>query len=293
MSRKGNLGMKPEVKELYEKKRATYAEVIGSLKSGISVATGNASAKSVGFIEALGEFGAHIDELTIGLVNTFEADYEICYREGVNILTGFYGPLERKLEKSHGNVVFRPGQFCDGPRFHATGLPGPGVDVITTGPVDDEGYFNHGLSAGSELNSIRRYGPDPNTLVVIEANVRMPHVLGLEEFESNRSHISQVDRIIEIDAAVREPPRQTPTEIDKRLADYVSDLIEAFVGYYNAERYHEALGEVTPDDVYYGRRQSILERRNELKRKTLARRKRFNTQHNRSAEAEVHTDSKA
>ncbi len=45
--------------------------------------------------------------------------------------------------------------------------------------------------------------------------------------------------------------------------------IEEFVEYYNYKCYHEALGNVTPDDVYYGRSEQILMQRKEEKRRTL------------------------
>ena len=52
--------------------------------------------------------------------------------------------------------------------------------------------------------------------------------------------------------------------------------IREFVENHNSSRYHEALGKVTPDDVHYGRREVILERRRILKEWTLARRKKRN-----------------
>lgn len=52
--------------------------------------------------------------------------------------------------------------------------------------------------------------------------------------------------------------------------------IKEFVNYYNNERYHESINNVTPADVYFGRKNEILEKRREIKIKTLAERKRIN-----------------
>jgi transposase InsO family protein len=71
---------------------------------------------------------------------------------------------------------------------------------------------------------------------------------------------------------------ETPQELERE--------IESFIDYYNQQRYHEALGNVTPDDVYFGRRDSIHTRRRRLKGKTLARRRTLNAQLARSAETQ-------
>jgi len=54
--------------------------------------------------------------------------------------------------------------------------------------------------------------------------------------------------------------------------------IARFVEYYNHERYHESLGNVTPADVYFGRAKEVQSRREEIKRRTLEARRRAHTQ---------------
>ncbi len=49
-----------------------------------------------------------------------------------------------------------------------------------------------------------------------------------------------------------------------------------FVDYYNHERYHESLNNVTPADVYHGRRREVLTKRAKIKRLTMQRRRKEN-----------------
>jgi transposase InsO family protein len=51
--------------------------------------------------------------------------------------------------------------------------------------------------------------------------------------------------------------------------------IAEFVDNYNTERYHENLNNLTPEDRYTCRGQTVLNRRRRIKQKTLAERRRL------------------
>ena len=56
-----------------------------------------------------------------------------------------------------------------------------------------------------------------------------------------------------------------PEELKAALRDFVS--------YYNNERYHESLDNVTPADVYFGRHYEIITERDRIKKRTMRKRK--------------------
>jgi len=67
---------------------------------------------------------------------------------------------------------------------------------------------------------------------------------------------------------VNQLPYEFPSQLEKAIAD--------FVDYYNYRRYHKALGNVTPADVLFGRRENILQRRKEVQKLTISLRRSYN-----------------
>jgi transposase InsO family protein len=62
----------------------------------------------------------------------------------------------------------------------------------------------------------------------------------------------------------------SPGELEKSIAK--------FIEYYNNERYHEAIDNLTPADVYTGKSKEVLTKREQIKQNTLASRRRLNLQ---------------
>jgi len=44
--------------------------------------------------------------------------------------------------------------------------------------------------------------------------------------------------------------------------------VAGFIHFYNEERYHESLDNVTPADVYFGRAERILKERDQIEQRT-------------------------
>ena len=58
----------------------------------------------------------------------------------------------------------------------------------------------------------------------------------------------------------------------------LEEAIASFVAYYNHQRDHESLDNLTPADVYFGRAEEVQRTREETKRRTLQQRRRHNLQ---------------
>jgi len=96
--------------------------------------------------------------------------------------------------------------------------------------------------------------------------IRIRHVIALPYHPQTNGKIERYHRTIK--GEIKQVPYEMPGDL--------RESIDAFIEYYNHWRYHEGLGNVTPYDVYIGRHLEVIQRRREVKNKTLETRKVYN-----------------
>jgi transposase InsO family protein len=106
------------------------------------------------------------------------------------------------------------------------------------------------------------------------------HLVGIRHITASPFHPQTNGKIERYHRTVKGEINQVPYDMPSEL----KEAIRAFIEYYNYRRYHEGLGNVTPHDVYTGKHLEIIQRRKEVKSKTLAARRDYN----RTAREEGH-----
>ena len=98
------------------------------------------------------------------------------------------------------------------------------------------------------------------------------HLVGIRHINAAPFHPQTNGKIERYHRTLKDGISQVPYEMPSEL----KDAIRGFIEYYNYRRYHEGLGNVTPYDVYKGKHLEILQRREEVKSRTLAARRDYN-----------------
>ena len=127
---------------------------------------------------------------------------------------------------------------------------------MTDVPVEDPTKLLSDAGAGCVSRSFRNY----------RRLVGIGHILAAPFHPQTNGKVERYQRSLKLE--VNQLPYELPSQLERAIA--------GFFGYYNYRRYHKALGNVTPADVLYGRREQILERRKEVRMQTINRRRDYN-----------------
>jgi len=98
------------------------------------------------------------------------------------------------------------------------------------------------------------------------------HLVGIRHITASPFHPQTNGKIERYHRTLKGEINQLPYDMPGEL----KEAIRAFIEYYNYQRYHEGLGNVTPYDVYTGKHLAIIQKRREVKSQTLTARKSYN-----------------
>ena len=115
-------------------------------------------------------------------------------------------------------------------------------------------------------NRDTRYGPDPNQYLPSLEDRGMKHTRGAKYHPQTQGKIERYHRFMK--NVINLQHYYLPGELERE--------IERFVEYYNNQRYHESLNNLTLADFYSGRKRECLSVRKIIKQNTMKLRRAYN-----------------
>jgi len=149
--------------------------------------------------------------------------YPLFTRPGVRLLSGFFGPIERALASGGHAIEFVPADFR---RFASIARRiSPRVMATNATPPDAEGRLSLSLHAGATVEELHRCGRDPDRLLIVEANPRLPRTFGMPPLFPHTLHVDEIDVMIESDRDVFLLPDAEPSPVERAIAEHASRFI--------------------------------------------------------------------
>jgi acyl-CoA hydrolase len=188
-----------------------------------SIGFGLGPAAPPAFFRALGE---RDDWENLVLGGALLLDYYAVFtKPTVSYRSGFFGPAERIMAASGCNVEHVPGGFRQfGPIM---GIIPPRIVCTQATPPDADGNLSLSLHVGGTFGETLAAGRDPERMLIVEVNPKLPRTRGLPPEYDNTLPLDLVDVLIEADGdpfVLDEPPiDEIDTQIAAHALFYVSD----------------------------------------------------------------------
>ena len=144
--------------------------------------------------------------------------YTVFTKPGVSYRSGFFGPAERVLLAEGHDIQLVPGGF----RQFAPILArfAPRIMTAQAAPPDANGRVNLSLHLGATRDELVRAGSDPERVLLVEVNPRLPRTSTLSPQFDNTLPVELIDVLVETDGepyVLEDPP---PTAADEAIAGH-------------------------------------------------------------------------
>ncbi len=199
----------------------TFDEAVARIRPTDVVAGSLGPGEPSGVFEALGRRDDWEDLVVFASLLTNL--YSVFGKPGVRLLSAFYGPVERMLRAAGHPVEFIPGDFR---RFSLFAEKmAPRVMATTACPPDADGMMSLSLHAGATISELRRCGKDPDRLLIVEANAKLPRTMGLPPAHPHALHVDEVDLVVECARDPRVLPDIEAGPVEMAIAEYARTFV--------------------------------------------------------------------
>lgn len=218
-------------RHLYQEKLSTPEKAAQAVKSNTYVDYGFFNGKPVAFDRALAARKDELSNVVIQSCVTVLPVPEVIMKDPMGEVFTYhdihFSPLTRIMQ-SRGvkSIYYAPPVLGESELYSNVealtngkmGVPQRSVFAVRVTPMDDQGYFNFGLSNACTYEQAIGAG-----VVVVEENPNMPIALGGAK---EKIHVSQVDYIIQDDSPLGEISIKEATEIDRLIAGHILEHLE-------------------------------------------------------------------
>ena len=144
--------------------------------------------------------------------------YTVFTKPGVSYRSGFFGPAERLLLAEGHNVELVPGGF----RQFAPILArfAPRIMTAQAAPPDADGNVSLSLHFGATRDELLQAGRDPDRVLLVEINPRLPRTRTLSPRFDNTLPVELIDVLVEADGEPFALEDSEPTEQDEAIAGH-------------------------------------------------------------------------
>ncbi|MCP4038220.1 MAG: 4-hydroxybutyrate CoA-transferase, partial [bacterium] len=88
------------------------------------------------------------------------------------------------------------------------------------------GLCSLSLHAGATVDELRACGRDPERVLVVEANPKLPFTLGLPPEHTHALHVDEIDLMVESDRDVIALPELPPSEVEQAIAEHAAGYVK-------------------------------------------------------------------
>ncbi len=201
----------------YQQKLTSAEEAVRSIPDGAVIFCGFCAAEPPALLEALQANRNQYQKVSIvQMLSPWRSSFvEEGNREHLQ-LNNWFTSAHTRTAVADGWADYTPTHFHDSSHIIRQEFVPVNIFMAAVGPMDEQGYFNLGVSVAYALEAIKK-----GRQVIFEVNPNMPRTSG-----SGFVHINQIDRIVENQAPLPQLQSTAPNDIQQNIGQRVAELIE-------------------------------------------------------------------